>query len=234
MTVGSFIGEEPVSPVLLDGAAHGDSVLGASVVRLIDVAEGIGRLDVAVAQISEGAAMELVGAGFGDDVDHPAGGLAVFRRIAIGEDLELLHGVLRNGGANAVDGIVDGVGAVNVDQVAATALTADVQAGSGSGADTGRGVARELRIRQCEVDVVAAVDRQVVDARLVDGGSGGGLLGLNQCGFRGDGDGFSCRGYRQLHRQLGDLTDGETHRLVDHLGEAGSFDGHRIQTGRER
>jgi hypothetical protein len=115
--------------------------------------------------------MELVGAGFGDDVDHAGGSLAVFSGVAVGEDLELLHGVLRNGGANAVDRIVNGVGAIDVDEVAASTLTADIQARGGGGADAGRGIASELRIREGEVDVVASVDGQVVDARLVNGGS---------------------------------------------------------------
>ena len=61
---------------------------------------------------------------------------------------------------------------------------------------------------QGEIDVVAAIDRQVLDARLVDGGARRGLLGLDQFGFGGDGNGFACGGHRQRHRQFCDLADG--------------------------
>src|ERR1039458_8632729 len=123
MAVGPFIGEEPVGAVFLDRASHGQTVLGAGVGRLINVAERVGRLDVTVAQVSKGAAVELVGARLGNNVDHAARRLSVFRGIAVGEDLKLLHRVLRHGGADSVGRIVHRVGAVDVDQVAAGALS---------------------------------------------------------------------------------------------------------------
>ncbi len=127
MAVRALVRKKPVGAIVLDRAARSEAVLRARVCRLIYVAEGVGGLDVAVAQVSVGAAMKLVGPGLGNNVDHAAGRLSIFRGVPVGKNLELLHGILRDGRANTVGGVVDGVGAINVDQVTAGILSADVQ-----------------------------------------------------------------------------------------------------------
>ena len=120
----------------------------------------------------------------------PPGGAAIFGGVTVGDDLEFLHRLLRDGGAHAVDGIVGGVGAIDVDQVGTGALAAHVEAGSGRGAGVGRVIAEDLRIRQREIDVVAAVDRQIVDAALADGVGGRAARSFDQLGLGADFDDF--------------------------------------------
>jgi hypothetical protein len=60
MAVGAFISKEPVGLVLPYWASGCEPVLGASVGRLVRVAERIGGLYIAVPQVSKGAAVELV------------------------------------------------------------------------------------------------------------------------------------------------------------------------------
>src|SRR5262249_40448965 len=108
-------------------------------------------------------------AGFGDNVDDAAGGAAVLRVVVAEDELKFLHAFLRDRGANAVDGVVDGVGAINTDHVAACTRAADAEAGVGSGTDGGRDVAGGLRVSESEVYIVAAVDGEIVDATLLDG-----------------------------------------------------------------
>src|SRR5437763_17157287 len=75
---------------------------------------------IAAAKVHMGIAVYAVATGFGDDVHDEAAGLAVFGRVIVGEDLELLHFVYGSAGAVATGHqLVGDVGAVNVPQVAA-------------------------------------------------------------------------------------------------------------------
>ena len=172
MAAGDFVGEVVERLIFFQRAAESGARLHARVGRIRNGAEGIDRLKIAVAEISVNVAVKIVGAGTGDDVDHAAGGATVFRRITIGDDLEFLHGFLRNRGAYAVDRVVGGIGAVDVDQVGARTLTAHVQTGGRSGAGVGSVIANDLRIGEGEINVVATVDRKIVDAPLSDSVSG--------------------------------------------------------------
>src|SRR3954454_3593690 len=183
MTAGYFIGEIVVSLVFLDRTAERRARLYAGVSRIGDVAERIGGLEVAVADVPIHIAVKCVRSGAGDDVDDAARGASVLGGIAVGQDLEFLHCFLRHGGANTVDGVVDGIGTIDVHQVGAGTLSAHVQAGGGGGPDVGSVVAHNLRVGEREVDVVAAVDGEIVDAALIDGVGGGAAAGLYQFGF---------------------------------------------------
>ncbi len=79
--------------------------------------------------------MEIVASGLGDDVDHAAAGAAILRHVIAGDDLKLLNGLLRNGGAHAIHRIVHGIRAVNAYLVRTRPLTAKIQAAGGGGAD---------------------------------------------------------------------------------------------------
>jgi hypothetical protein len=94
-----FVGEIVVSLILLDGSAEGSSRLHAGVGgiwtgRREANREGIHGLEVAIAQKAENVAVEVVRAGAGDDVHHPAGSAPVLGGVAIGDDLEFLDGLL--------------------------------------------------------------------------------------------------------------------------------------------
>src|SRR5205085_3887612 len=134
-----------------------------------DGGEGVPRLYRLVADEAEDVATHLVGARLGDDVDDAAGRAAELGREGVGDDLELLHRLLRHGRARGVDGVVGVVGTVHLHEIRAAALAAEVQTGGRRGADGAAVVARDGRGCQGEVDVVALVDGQVVDAHLVNG-----------------------------------------------------------------
>ena len=120
----------------------------------------------------------------------PPAGAAVFGGVVVGDDLEFLHGFLGDGGAHAVGGIVGGIGAVNIDQIGAGALAAHVEAGSRRGAELRGAVALHLRIGQRELNVVAAIDGQIVDAALADGVGGGAARSFHDFGLGADFDDF--------------------------------------------
>ncbi len=97
----------------------------------------------------------------------------------------------------------------------------------------GRVIARELRVGQREVDVVAPVDREIVNAALVDGVGGRGTGGFNHLGFRTDGDNLLGAGDGQGDGKLFHLTDGDTLVASFYLGEAGSFDSDGVDARRQ-
>ena len=78
----------------VDGGAHRETVLIALEGRI-----GAGRIEeilgvqLLVAQELKGRAVEVVGAGFGGEIDDAAHGAAVLRGIGVGLHLELLDGV---------------------------------------------------------------------------------------------------------------------------------------------
>src|SRR5581483_1352988 len=119
------------------------------------------RLEITVPQVAEQRSVHVIRSGTRDDVHHAAGRSAVLRRITVGDDLKLLHTFLRNRRPDAVGGVVDRIFTVDVDQVGAGALPAHVQARSGRSADAGGVITRQPRIRQCKVNVVAAVNWQI-------------------------------------------------------------------------
>src|SRR5208282_3587266 len=138
--------------------AEGCASLHARVGRIGRGAEGVDGLEIAITQVSEDVTVEIVRSGTGDDVDDSTGGAAVFGGVIVGDDLELLHRFLRDGGAHSVGGIVGGIGAIDIDQIGASALAAHVQPGGGRSAGVGGAVALHLRIRQRELLIIAAID----------------------------------------------------------------------------
>ncbi len=190
MSSGDFIGKIIVRLILLDRSAECEASLHAGVGRIGRGAEGVDGLEIAIAEVSVNVAVEIVRSGAGDDVDHSARGATVLGGVTVGDDLELLHRLLRDGGAHAVDGIVGGIGAIDVDQVGTAALAAHVEAGGGRGAGVGRVIADDLRIGEREIDVVATVDWQIVDAALADGVGSGAPRCFNKLSLGADFDDF--------------------------------------------
>ena|SRR5215469_8686297 len=117
-----LVTEEVEGFVFLDWAADSGAALNARVgllygnrfepsLRVGDNFDGkrIARLQGTVAQESEKVTVNLIRAGLRHDVDHASHRASVFRHIVAGDYLKFLHGFLRDGSANAVDGVVDSV-----------------------------------------------------------------------------------------------------------------------------
>ena len=231
MAPGNFIGKVIVGLVFLDRAAEGCAGLHAGVGRIGGGAEGVDSLKFAIAQVSVNVAVEVVRSGAGDDVDHATRGASIFGGVTVADDLEFLYRLLRDGGADAVGGIVGGVGAIDVDQVGPCALSAHGEAGGGCRACIGGVVADDLRIGQGEIDIVAAVGGQIVDAALADGVSTGSARSLNILGLGVDFHDFLAARDAERDPQLGHPAnrDGDSGGLGS--GEARCIHGDGIRAG---
>ena len=114
------------------------------------------------------------------------------------------------------------------------ALSAHVEARGRRRAGVGRVVADDLRIGQREVDVVASVDRKIVDAALADGVGRGSARGLDQFGLRADFDDFFASSDSECDRQLDEAADRDGDAGALDLGESGRRDGHGVGAGRKK
>ena len=151
-------------------------------------------VEVFVLEVFEGAAVELVGAGFEDVGDGSAAGAGELGVGDVGLQLHLLEGVLAGGHGHALVAS-GGVGAVYEDGVGEGFAAGDgdpvLGAGGvdgGAGADVGGGGDEEI-------DGVAAavgVEWKLADGGLFHGHGFGGVIDFED-GGAGDGHGF-CRG----------------------------------------
>ena len=233
-----FIGKEIVRLIFLNRSAERCASLHPGIGRVgtrrIEAhSERIDGLKIAIAQISVGVAVEVVRSGAGDNVDHAAGGAAIFGGVAVADDLEFLYVFLRNRGAHAIGGVVGSVGAIDVDQVGTGALAAHVEAGGGRGASVGSVVARDLRIGERELNVIAAVDRQIIDAALADRVGGGTARSFDEFGLRADFDDFLAARNGERDRQLNDSANGDGHAVGLSFGKARCLDRDGIHARRQ-
>ncbi len=161
-------GAEEERLVLHDGPPHGGAPLVALQLGRVLVLD-VGGVEGVVAAVEEGGGKELVGAGAGDDVGHPALGPAVLGLVAGGDDLELLDRVLGVADeGTAVQGIVV-VRAVHEEGEPGRALAEDrdlVEVAPLVPPGHGGGAGHELD----EVDELAPVEGQVFDRLLRDAG----------------------------------------------------------------
>jgi hypothetical protein len=81
--------------------------------------EGVEGLQHVVAEEAEQRAVQLVGSRLADDVDEGSRGMAVFGGEPVGDDLELLDGVLRDQPHRAAHDVVVEVAAVHAHRGAA-------------------------------------------------------------------------------------------------------------------
>ena len=216
-----------------EGSAEGNAGLYARIRGIRHGAKGIHRLEVSIAKKAEDIAVKAIGTGAGDDVDDAAGGAAVFRGVVVGDDLKFLHVLLGNSGADAVDGVVGGVGAVDIHQIRTRTLAAHVEAGGGCSAEAGSVVTDDLGIGEREVDVVAAIDGKIVDAALADGVGGGAARGLDEIGLRIYFDDFAASSNFERYGKFDRAADGDDDVGVFNFGEAWSFDSDGIGAGRQ-
>src|SRR5208283_2993880 len=209
-TLRVFIAEEIKRLVFLQRAAEGQPRLRARV-GLLDghkVALGVNFAGESVSRL------EIFAAALGDDVHHAARGAAILRIVVAENHLEFLYRFLRDSRTNAVGGVVSGVGAIDANHVGTRASTTEVQAAVGCGANGGRDVPRGLGVREREIDIVAAVDGQVINLAFLDGLCAFRAGGLNRKGFRAHGHHLGLRTQLQLHVQGGFLADPDLDRRI--------------------
>jgi hypothetical protein len=184
-----FIGEEAEILVFADGSAEGAAILLATVVRLglvTQFGEVVVGLECLATKEGIEAAVEIVGAGLGDDVECGTLTSSVCGREAVGADIELLHRFerqLHDGAADRIVFVVDAVyGGIGV----ASARTID---GIDGVAVLGGVVAIDLfhaGRQNGEVGEVPAIEREVLYLGGRDRCGNIGLLGVDQLVPGGD------------------------------------------------
>ena len=98
--------------VFADGAAERGAGLGLGVGQQV-LGEGVAGVEVLVAKVAVDVAVQLVAAGFGDEVDVAAEGAAELGLAAAGDDLHLLDDVEAEGGLDEAGGVIVGGEAVD-------------------------------------------------------------------------------------------------------------------------
>ena len=169
-------GEEEEAVLANRTAGAGAELVPAERRRFGAAIEEVSRIEGAVAKELESGATQAVRPALGHEADHPAHRPSVVGRIGIGDDAEFLNGFdaqrrfrRRNrGGA----GVAAHVGAVKQVAVRSKAHAVDVQLRAPvrrSGAVL-LGEAVDAGLEQGEIDVVAAVQRQLGNGLLGDDG----------------------------------------------------------------
>ena len=97
-----------ITPVRFDRSAEGNTALhtrirGFGTRRLLANRKRVHRLEIPIAQVAKNVTVKVIRPRPRDDVHDPAGGAAVFRSVTVGDDLEFLHRLLRDGRAHAID-----------------------------------------------------------------------------------------------------------------------------------
>ena len=162
----------------------------------------------------------------------PPGRTSKLRRKRIRDDLKLLHCFLTDSRARCVHGVVSVVGAVNLDQIRATTLAAEVQTGRGRWSNRTAVVTTDCRSRQRKREIVSFVDRQVVDALLIDRGRDCGLGSLNYFRRRiGNRDDFADLSRLECDVDLRGLSDGDSNLRQHGFFEVRRFDSDLIIAG---
>jgi hypothetical protein len=217
----AFIGEEGEEFVLDDGAAEAAAVLieaveiaanGRGVAGAVPALEGV---ETGAMPFEETAAVKLIGAGAGDDLDLRAGVSAILGGVVVGGDFDFLYGLFvgrDDGGAAPGDGVDADAVDLDIVGVLACPVGDDLRAvfdeedgigGAGGGAvDAGHGggaaaggdgaVAEDAGGESGELEGVAGEGGEVFDfSRGDDAGDGGALRVEERGGGFGDGDGVS-------------------------------------------
>ena len=152
--------------------------------------------------------MELVSAGFGDDIDDGASGSAEFRAVAAGGDPKLLHDLIAELVGRTV--AAAGLGGEAVVVVGPVDQEAGLEAANASGGEiavgTGGEAARVLRhagSQQRQICETTAVERKFSNGAGVDQVGDAVGLGLDRSGFSDDGDRLFVFSDSELEQNLG-------------------------------
>ena len=179
--------------------------------------------------------MQLVGSRLQAHVDYGAGRAPVFRREAVGHDLEFLDGVHVRLDRLALAPLVGDLRVVVVHAVEQVVVLGGAHAASRktAGARAGRGFVRPGR-KQRQLDVVAPVQRKVHHFLVVDHLTLRRFVHRQQRGRRGHRHVLVHLAHfeRQVHHR--GLLDLEHDALAHHALEAGRFRGHAIAADAQR
>ena len=130
--------------------------------------EGVAGIESSAAEKVETVAMQLVGAALGDGVDHAAHGTPILGGIILGDNLELLYGILRDLRLNAC---APGVFVVKLFGVVVAIEQERVVAGHAAEAQQAEGcVVAHAGSQQYERIHAPPVDRQILELRFADDG----------------------------------------------------------------
>ena len=172
VAVQPFIGAVEKRSLPSQRSADRGAALRSGIGRFFRI-EVVAGLDVAVAEQPEQAAMQLAGTALGDDVDGAAGRAAQLGRKRVSVHLELLHRRLGDGGADR-SRVEDVVQAVQHEGIVSPAAPPNAQPGMGRDHDSAVPVidhiirADHSRRQQSQIQIVPAVDGEVLDADGVD------------------------------------------------------------------
>ena len=194
--------------------AHGAPVLMAREGWRRAHIEEVARVHLAVAEELEPRPLEPVGARLGRDVDDAPHHAPVVGRKRVGDHAELLDRVDAQRRIGRRDrrhaGIAPHVGAVDQEAVRSSPHAVDVQRHAALRRRRAQflGELDDARLQRREHDVVAPVQRQLLDCLLEDDGRERGRTRLDERTLTADGDGFLRRADLQDHveaRLLGDF-----------------------------
>src|SRR5437660_8955703 len=194
--------------------------------KAFNFVDGVVGIQAPVAKEFKGRAVEIVGAGLGDDVDHGTARAAECGGIGVGIDLEFLHRVFAElvGSAarsRAADGLSEEgvvvVRAINNEGIESAALSgkADVAAAHVEG---------DAWSEQREIDEVAAVCGEVLNGDIIHGGAHLTTRGFDNGRFIRDGDGLGLPSHREGEVQVQPGADTERDVLLRQLGETWVLD----------
>ena len=226
--------------VLVNRAADGGAELIA-LERVLCIGEVIPRVEDPVADKFEGVAVPAVGAGFGHDVHHRAGVVAILCVETVGLHAELLQRVRKREG---IIGVAHQVFVVRPVQVVADLVRPGAVDRNRFGA---RNLFRVSLLRariagrqiysaghqQRQVGGVSAVERNIHQARLLNHLAEHGADGVDLHGGCFDGDALGRCADLQLHVHVADLIGQQYDVLVVAL-ESLRFHGDRIGRRRQR
>ena len=139
--------------------------------RVASLRERIARVEPLVAQVPVGTPAPRVRPRLRDDVHGAGGGAAELGGAAGGDDLELVHDLLAEVRPGQRRRIVIRRQAVDEKRVVEVSLSRHRDAGSGNGGRLGKAVRvagdgpRHAGSQQCEVEIIAAVQREAVHLR---------------------------------------------------------------------
>ena len=216
-------GAEEERAVERDRSAERPAELIPPVVRLVGVADLFRvspRVEGPVAEERERAAAELVRPALGHDVHHAAVAPAVFRLVALRDEVELLNRFERELLQQPADGVVVVVAAVDLVVHVAPVAAADLRRELRALGRIRVEAEADARDRRRQVGELPAVERQVLDPADVHDAADRRRAGLDERRVAGHRHALRHPRHRQRHRDIERLSDVDGDRLALEPGEA--------------
>ncbi len=234
----AFVAGEVEPLLLFDRAADGSAELmhqerGERLGARIEI---VARVERGIAMEVVGGAVDVVGAGLDADVDEHAGFRAIVGAGLLG-GVELLNRVEREraGGRAGDAGVVhDGfavVGVVVVGAVDDEVVVVGAIAVGRERVEAAAGIALDAGMKREQVLEVAALERQLVDRFVGEDAAQHGVARFGERSFIFHFDGFVDRADLEMEIDFEIVADFDLHAFAHDFGEAGRFDGDRVDAG---